>query len=92
MEIQITVQVSSELACALRLGASRGLESQELLQTLEAHGIALEPLHPDAEDPFLTPYYTVEVPDAAKAEEVIAALRRSVAVEAAYIKPMDEPP
>jgi hypothetical protein len=32
------------------------------------------------------------VPDAATADQVLAELRESVAIKAAYIKPMDEPP
>lgn len=90
--IEITVQLSTEVARTLRCGSTRDLESEALLQALGAYGVALQPLHPDAEDPLLTSYYTVSVPDAATADQLLAELRQSVAVEAAYIKPMDEPP
>jgi hypothetical protein len=52
----------------------------------------LEPIHPGTEDPELTRYFTVEAPDQATAERVMARLRQSKAVEAAYVKPPDAMP
>jgi hypothetical protein len=49
-------------------------------------------LHPGREDPLLAPYFTVEVPDAATAERVIAGLQNCEAVEAAYLKPPEAMP
>ena len=66
--------------------------SEELSQAAEELGVVLEPMHPGAEDPHLAPYFTVEVPDYATAERVIAHLQGLEAVEAAYLKPPDEMP
>jgi hypothetical protein len=44
------------------------------------------------EDPRLASYFTVEVPDHVTAERVISRLQNCEAVEAAYLKPLDEAP
>lgn len=59
---------------------------------LEDLGVSLDPVHPGAEHPFLAPYFTIEVPDIQTAERVMTQLRRSKAIEAAYVKPPDEKP
>ena len=59
---------------------------------VEEFGVVLEPLHPDTEDPSLISYFTIEVPDHATADRVIARLLQSKGIEAAYLKPPDELP
>jgi hypothetical protein len=59
---------------------------------LEKLGVELEPMHPGTRDPFLAPYFIVEVPDSETAERIVTHLRQSGAIEAAYIKPLDELP
>lgn len=67
-------------------------ESKELLSVAEELGVLLEPMHPGTDDPLLTPYFTIEAADSISAERIIAHLRRSRAIEAAYVKPPDELP
>lgn len=85
----LTVQVSDELAVALRQGTQAATEASELRQIADELGISLHPLHPGSDDPSLRSYFTVEVPDAAAAQRVIARLRQSPGITAAYVKPPD---
>lgn len=92
MAMYVTIQVSANVARVLRQRAPPTVESQELSETAEELGVVLEPLHPDVEDPRLALYFTVEVPDPATAQEVIARLQHCQAIEAAYVKPPDALP
>jgi hypothetical protein len=80
------------VAPALHPGQPPTAASEQLLQAAEELGVMLKPVHPSAEDPYLAPYFTVEVPDAATAEKVIEHFKHCKAVEAAYVKPPDEIP
>ena len=91
MPIVVTVQLSPDVALALHEQMPSD-ESEELLKMLKDLGVTLEPMHPGARDPLLTPFFTVEVPDQATAERVIASLVESEAVEGAYIKPPEALP
>jgi hypothetical protein len=66
--------------------------SEELLQTVAELGVELKPINPGMDDPHLAPYFTVDVPDIAIAEQVIAQLQHCKEIEAAYLKPQDEMP
>lgn len=90
--MHVTIQLSAVVARTLHRRESPTTESQELLKIAEELGVSLEPVHPGAEDPLLAPYFRVDVSDSATAERVIAHLRQSKAVEAAYLKPPDELP
>ena len=90
--MHVTIQVSADVAHIVHEGGSPTTESRELLKIAEELGVSLEPMHPGAEDPLLAPYFRVEVSDSATAERVIAHLRQSKTVEAAYLKPPDELP
>ena len=90
--MRITTRVRRDVASALHRRRTPTAASEELSQAAEELGVALEPMHPGAEDPHLAPYFTVEVPDYATAERVIAHLQNLEAVEAAYLKPPDEMP
>ena len=92
MKIQVTIQVSADVARILHQRGAPTTESKELFKIAEKLGVLLEPVHPGAEHPLLTPYFMVEVPDATTAEHVIAHFRQSTAVEAVYLKPPDELP
>jgi hypothetical protein len=50
------------------------------------------PVHPLAGDPLLSTYFTVNVPDVEDAARLAAAVLDVPGVEAAYVKPSDEPP
>lgn len=76
----ITVQLAPELA-----------EAQELARLADDLGVSFRALHPDSEDPALASYFVVEVPDPGAAQDVVARLRHSPAVRAAYVKPPDTP-
>ena len=90
--MQLTTRVRSDVASVLHHRRAAAPGSEELLQAAEELGMVLEPVHPNAEDPHLAPYFTVEVPDAATAERVIAGLQNCEAVEAAYLKPPEAMP
>jgi len=92
MKIQITVQVSADVARALYQYGPSTAKSEEILRTVGAFGLTLEPMHRDTKDPHLQSYFTVEVPDHATAQRVIDYLQQSEAVEAAYVKPPDALP
>jgi hypothetical protein len=66
--------------------------SRELQQISRELGIVLEPMHPGAQDPLLSPYFIVSVSDTAAADRIIASFQRYKAIEAAYLKPKDEMP
>ena len=90
--MQVTVQVSADVAQILHKQAPPTTESQELFRLLEDLNIILKPIHPGAKDPLLTPYFIIEVSDSAAAERVIALLRNLKSIGAAYLKPLDELP
>jgi hypothetical protein len=81
--MQITVQLHQP-------GSSP--EAEELDRIAGQLGVVLQPIHPDTTDPDLRGYFTVEAPDRATADKVIAGLRQSKAVAAAYVKPPDAMP
>ena len=73
--MQLTTRVRSDVASVLHHRRAAAPGSEELLQAAEELGMVLEPVHPNAEDPHLAPYFTVEVSDPATAcyepEEVL---------------------
>jgi hypothetical protein len=90
--MQVTVQVSADLARALHQRGPPTAESEELLRIIETFGIALEPMHRDTDDPNLQSYFTVEVADYAIAQRLMNRLQLLEAVKATYVKPPDELP
>ncbi len=89
--MKITLQLSRPMARALREKSSQQPDAQNLLRLARELGVDLVPLHPGTEDPRLATYFTADVPDAARAQEVVEQLQKSDAVTAAYVKPPDEP-
>ena len=90
--MDVTIRTRPEAARGLHRRQPSTPASDELLQAAEELGVVLRPVHPGAEDPRLAPYFMVEVPDQATAERVTRRLQQCRAVEAAYVKPPDEPP
>jgi hypothetical protein len=87
--MQVTVQVSTDVARALNKQGPSNANSQALLRTIEAFGLALEPIHRDTDDSNLRSYFTVKVQDHATAQRIIDRLRQLGAIKAAYVKPPD---
>lgn len=90
--MQLTVKVAFDVARALHRQIPQTAESTELLKVVEALGVTLQAMHPDAADPDLMSYFAVEVPEAETAQRVVSRLRQVKAIEAAYLKPPDALP
>jgi hypothetical protein len=90
--MRVTTQLRREVAPTFHHRQSPTTASAELSRVTEELGVVLEPMHPGVEDPRLASYFTVEVPDHVTAERVISRLQNCEAVEAAYLKPLDEAP
>lgn len=90
--MQVTVQVSPNVARSRRQLSPSTEESEELLRVMETFALKLEPLHHNTDDSVLLSYFTVEVQDNTTAQRMIDRLQQLEAVEAAYIKPPDELP
>jgi hypothetical protein len=89
--VQVTVKVLPEHAASLRPGGAPVGAAEQLLETLRKHDASLTPLHPRTTDETIAPWFTAEVSED-KADGLLHSLRSSPAVEAAYVKPADEPP
>ena len=82
--MEISVQLRPEAGVA---------EVDELRARAKRLGVELRRVHPDEDDPVLASFYTLAVPDDEElASDLLAALRDSDAVDAAYVKPAAEPP
>jgi hypothetical protein len=90
--VWITVKVRPGDAPGLHGTAPPSPDAAGLRDTAARLGLSLVPQHPGETDPLLAPYFTAEVADPALAESALSALRDSPAVEAAYVKPAEEPP
>jgi len=92
LTVPINVKVSSAIAEKLH---RRSLPEEDLTEIFDIErdfGIAIKPLHPNTKDPSLNTHFIIELLDETKAKEVIDRLLRTKFVDAAYIKPQDEPP
>jgi hypothetical protein len=88
----ITVQAHPQAAAALHGRETPDSQIEQLRRQLEELGLSLAAMHPGETDPLLAPYFTVEVPDDPElAARVLAILEGSEAIEAAYVKPPEEP-
>lgn len=84
--MRVTLQLTP--AAAQRVHSrTRSLESGPL-PWLEHHLVAT---HPDTSDPALATFFTIDVEDGSAAAGLLQRLRHDPAVQAAYIKPDDEP-
>jgi hypothetical protein len=92
MTMQVVIQVSADMARALRQRSPPPVDAKALLRTVDSFGLKLEPMHPDTDDPNLQVYFKVEVKDQAAAQQLIEQLQKLAGIEAAYVKPPDELP
>ena len=90
--MQVTVQVSADVACALGQRGPPTADSEVLSRMMKTFGLTLQPMHAGTDDPNLQSYFTVEVPDHATSQRVLNRLQQAAAIEAAYVKPPDELP
>jgi hypothetical protein len=65
---------------------------QRIRRVVEDAGGDLRPVHPGATHPLLAPYFTVDVPSRAAADQLIGQLISSALVTAAYVEPSVMPP
>ena len=93
---RISIQLKPEAAReahGLRSTDSRAepgrLRIAPVLAALRKLRLQLKPVHPGTQDPSLTQYFTVEVPDQQTADRVIQVLRQIKEVDGAYLKPTD---
>lgn len=91
MSVTVTLQVSAAAVAPLREGRLDLLERgfSEIVQDL---GVTLEPMDRETSDPILQCFFTVQVPNAARAAQVSERLKHFWPVEGAYVKPAGEPP
>ena len=85
--MRITVQLTPAAARRARSPVGRS-RSGRVIPWLEH---PLRPVHPATDDPDLETYFMVEVANPAEAARLAARLLEDPSVEAAYIKPADEP-
>jgi hypothetical protein len=90
--MDVIIKVPREIAPELRGQVASSPAAEEILRAARDLGATLEPLHPGATDPHLIGYFTVAAADFAAAERIAERLRGCQAVEAAYVKPVDEMP
>jgi hypothetical protein len=86
----VTVHLSR--SAKKKRAAKRDAGESRLSAALAELGVQLEPLHPGSSDPELASQFYVSVADEEDGERVATRLRSVPGVEAAYLKPPDEPP
>lgn len=75
------------------LDAISSSEAGRLIQKLaRAHGGSGGPLHPGANEPELSSFYLIDIPDSDEARKALAKVQENRSVLAAYIKPAAELP
>jgi hypothetical protein len=86
------VQVRAEEALALQGRTASTPASRGIADRAASLGIELEPLEPGAEDLGSPHYFTASLIDPDLAQRAAEELLKCEAVDAAYVKPPDEPP
>jgi hypothetical protein len=97
--MRVIVQLQENAATELQQGQPQSLnaaaeksETKALTDAAAELGVELQPLHPGQTHPLLASYFTADAPDRETAEKVVNRLSQFNIVEAAYLKPDDEPP
>lgn len=90
--MRVMLQLQQDEARMLRRHLFTSPASAELVEKAQRLGVTLRPLRARSENSPLASGFTVEVPDRATAERVIAELRDCDAVEAAYFVPSNQLP
>lgn len=87
ISVQVVVKLTPAAATRLR-GSIGGSKASLAFKGLER---GLIPLHPTTRDVSLQSFFVAEIDDPAEASRIVETLLKDPAVEAAYIKPADEP-
>ncbi len=90
--LNVMVQLAPEAAVAVGTDRDTSAALREAEEKLRPLELALEPLHPGAQDRSLASWFRISVEDEATAELVLTALSDSPAVESAYVEPLSAPP
>src|SRR5262245_47560364 len=90
--VEISVQLRPDVARALSNRGPKTRESAAVVDAAARLGVALEPLHPGADDPLLSPHYVARATGAESPDALRRALAKVPGIEGAWIKPADEPP
>jgi hypothetical protein len=90
--IEISVQLRPDVARALAHRGPPTTESAGVLDAAARLGVALEPLHPGADDPLLAPHYVARASGTESAEALRRALAEVPGIDGAWMKPADELP
>jgi hypothetical protein len=86
--MQVIVQLNA--VAARRERAARG--GRTAIGSLKKSGRTLAPLHPTTRDASAASFFLLEIDDPSEAARVAEELLADPDVEAAYVKPADEPP
>lgn len=89
--MNITLHVRPDVARALRDDGSNDA-AEPLRETVRELGARLAPAQPDTSDAELATVFILDLPESTDPIAATARLRGLAAVEAAYVKPADEPP
>lgn len=90
--VDVMVQLAPEAAQAVHAGRDLPPELRDAEERLRPLELALEPLHPSAQDRSLVSWFRIPVEDETTAELVVRALSDSPVVESAYVEPLSAPP
>jgi hypothetical protein len=86
---QFTQKTASELNDALS-NKKTSADAKKILEAVQKLQATIRPLHPGINDPTLSSYFVVEVPNSTDTQKAISALNRLPGITAAYAKPNEE--
>lgn len=90
--MRVIVQLALPEALALQAGGPPTKRLEQVLQIAEDAGVRLRAIHPGATDPFLAPYFIIDVPNRSTADRLIDQLIGVEAVVASYVEAPIPPP
>ncbi len=92
--MEISLQITDDVARVLHQHQpSSHAKADELLRTLNSHGLTLRPVHPETDVPSLRRHFVATIPDeSSDIEGVLEHIRSLDGVEGVYIKPKEDIP
>lgn len=90
--VEVVVQLDSELAERWRRGAASGTDAAQLRNVLAQAGATLQLQHPGMHDPELSRWFVAQVRDDDEGARLAVALLALRGIDAAYVKPAAELP